>query len=373
MWRERLQTAVCFVGAARRYWVAVFPVVCGDLRCWRRRIVAMPDAALRACALQAAGKRGNMEGAAIFATFAPRRARAAAARAAVAFQAAYNYLDAVGERPCSDPVASVGRLHSSLVVALAPQARHLDYYGPLRCDADDGGYLRAMVDGCRQRLAYLPSGRVMSAAAHVAAQRVVAFQAFNLSERNGTHEQLARFGQDATPAGCALRWWETGAAAGSSLGVHVLIAAAADRSLCPGQVSALQAAYFPWIGAFHSLLDNLVDVAEDASTGQRNLAAYYEDSQQIATRMRWLTQRCRAEAVALPDGSRHRLVLAAMTALYMSEPQAATPQLVQARAAILDSAGLSARAALSVFAARRLVGACLESATKVGGMRARAA
>lgn len=330
----------------------------------------MPDAALRACALQAASKRGNMEGAAIFATFAPRRGRVAAARAAVAFQSAYNYLDAVGERPWQDPVASVDRLHSSLVVALAPQARHRDYYG---CDADDAGYLRAMVDACRARLAHLPSGRVMAAAAQAAAQRVVCFQAFNLSESNGTHELLARFGAAATPAGCALRWWETGAAAGSSLGVHVLIAAAADPRLGAGEVSALQDAYFPWIGAFHSLLDNLVDVAEDASTGQRNLAAYYEDQQQIAARMRWLTQRCRAEAVALPDGARHRLVLAAMTALYMSEPEAAAPQLSQARAAILDSAGPSARAALSVFAARRLVGACLESATKAGGLRARAA
>jgi tetraprenyl-beta-curcumene synthase len=373
MWRERLQTAVCFIGAARRYWAAVFPVVCRDLRGWRRRIVAMPDATLRACALQAALKRGNMEGAAIFATFAPRRGRAAAARAAVAFQAAYNYLDTVGERPCSDPVASVGRLHSSLLVALAPQARHADYYGPAGDGADDGGYLRAMVDACRARLAHLPSGRAMSAAAHAAAQRVVAFQAFNLSESNGTHELLARYGAAETPAGCALRWWETGAAAGSSLGVHVLIAAAADRRLGAGEVSALQAAYFPWIGAFHSLLDNLVDVAEDASTGQRNLAAYYEDPQQIAARMRWLTQRCRAEAVALPDGARHRLVLAAMTALYMSQPQAAAPQVSQARAAILESAGPSARAALSVFAARRLIDGCLESATKAGGLRARAA
>jgi tetraprenyl-beta-curcumene synthase len=358
------------VGAVRRYWAIVFPVVCGDLRCWRRRVGAIPDAALRACALQAAGKRGNMEGAAIFATFAPRGGRVAAARAAVAFQAAYNYLDAVGERPCSDPVASVGRLHSSLVVALAPQAPHLDYYGR---DADDGGYLRAMVDACRQRLARLPSGRVMAAAVQAAAQRVISFQAFNLSERNGTHELLARFGQDATPAGCALRWWETGAAAGSSLGVHVLIAAAADRALCESQVNALEAAYFPWIGAFHSLLDNLVDVAEDASTGQRNLAAYYEDQQQIAARMRWLVQRCRAEAVALPDGARHRLVLAAMTALYMSEPEAATPQLSQTRAAILDSAGPSARAALSVFTARRLINGWLKSATRMGGLRAGAA
>lgn len=324
--------------------------------------MAMPDASLRVLAMQAAAKRGNMEGAAIFATFAPRRGRRTAIATAVAFQAAYNYLDTVSEQPCGDPIAAIGRLHGALLVALAPEDPHFDYYGLLGA-CEDGGYLRAMVDGTRQTLTALPSWRAMAKDAADAAARVVAFQSFNLSEDNGGHAMLAVWGDMETPPGCALHWWETGAAAGSSLGVHVLIAAAADRRLHAGQVQALQRAYFPWIGAFHTLLDSLVDAAEDARVGQRSLADYYTDPQQAAMRMRWLAQRSRAEAEMLP-GSAHGLVLAAMTALYMSEPQAAAPSLSHAREAILACSGTSTRAALSVFAARRLLSGMQRTATR---------
>ena len=39
-------------------------------------------------------------------------------------------------------------------------------------------------------------------------------------------------------------------------------------------VEAIEGAYFPWICALHSLLDRLVDVAEDERAGQRNLLSY---------------------------------------------------------------------------------------------------
>jgi tetraprenyl-beta-curcumene synthase len=355
MWSRRIWAGACFAWAAVRYWAIVFPAICRELRGWRARASAMPDPALRALALEAAGKRGNMEGAAIFATFAPRRGRRPAISAAVAFQAAYNYLDVVGEQPCGDAVTTVARLHGALVAALRPGAPHLDYYGALGVGGD-GGYLTAMVEGCRDALAALPSGAVMAQTAREAAERVVAFQALNLAESNGSHAQLAAWGMAQTPPDCDLAWWEIGASAGSSLGVHVLLAAAARPTLCAAQARALDRAYFPWIGALHSLLDNLVDVDEDARTGQRNLASYYGDPRKAALQMRRLAQHSRREADALP-GSSHRLVLAAMTALYMSDPQARVPRLAPARAEILSAVGLSARAALSVFAARRTLSA----------------
>lgn len=345
-------SVACFAQATRRYWSAVFPTVCGEVRLWRARALAAPDPTLRACAAMAVGKRGNLEGAAIFATFSLARRRGHATRAAVAFQAAYNHLDMVGEQPHADAVASVRRLHGALHLALLPGIVHRDYYGPVG-GAGDGGLLRAMVDGCRCWLERLPSRRAIVSSACAAAERVIAFQALNLSESNGDHALLERWGDGVSPSGSGLRWWETAAAAGSSLGVHVLIAEAADPTLSAERVAALEGAYFPWIGALHSMLDSLVDVAEDAATGQRNLAVYYDGPRQAAHRMRWLTERCRAEARRLPHGDRHALVLAAMAAHYMSEPEAALPGVSQAREAVLDAAGPAARAALSIFAARR--------------------
>src|ERR1700677_3231245 len=87
----RLALAVSFVGAARRYWLGVFPGVCLERRRRRARASQIPDPMLRRTALDAQRKWGNVEGAAAFAAFVPSPHRAAAARAMTCFQAAYNY------------------------------------------------------------------------------------------------------------------------------------------------------------------------------------------------------------------------------------------------------------------------------------------
>lgn len=346
-----IRAAVGFVQAACRYWGAVFPAVCADMRRWHARAAAIPDPLLRGCALQGERKRGNMEGAAIFAVFLPRRRRTDPARAAVAFQYAYNYLDVLGEQPHSHAVACIRRLHGALRTALCPVGPHQDYYALLDAQ-DDAGYLCAIIDSCRQAIARLPSRRAISAAIAAAGERVVVFQSLNLSEYNGRHRGLARWGQTASPPGSELRWWETAASAGSSLGAYGMIAAAADPALTSAEVAAMDGAYFPWIGALHSLLDNLIDVGEDAATGQRNLAACYEGSEQAAQRMGSLARQSRIQAGRLPHGSHHQLVLAAMCAHYLSAPHAKQPPYAQARAAVIDGAGPATRAALLVFAVR---------------------
>src|SRR5258708_7878333 len=107
----RVARAVTFAGAARRYWCGVFPSVCLERRRRRARARAIPDPQLRRVALESQRKWGNVEGAAAFAAFVPRRHRTAAARAMMSFQAAYNYLDLLGEQPSKDPAANGRALH----------------------------------------------------------------------------------------------------------------------------------------------------------------------------------------------------------------------------------------------------------------------
>ncbi len=140
---------------------------------------------------------------------------------------------------------------------------------------NDGGYLRGLLDGCRGAFAELPNFAAVAPSARAAAERIVAFQSLNLSESQGNHEALEQWAREATPPGAGLQWWETAAAAGSSLGVHVLIAAAAEPQLGAEEVRALDYAYFPWIGGLHSLLDNLIDKHEDEAAGHRSLVEYY--------------------------------------------------------------------------------------------------
>jgi tetraprenyl-beta-curcumene synthase len=399
---DRAQLATGFVDAARRYWITVFPRVHHELSHWRERAGEIPDPVLRRLALDAQRKRGNVEGAAAFAAFAPRAHRAALVRAAVAFQAAYDYLDVLAEQPQGDPVAGARGLHEALLIALdtagwvgtespaapgldtagwvgtespaapgldtagwvgtespaAPvgtesrAARHPDYYAsyPQR---EDNGYLAELVDTCRTALATLPSYAAVAAPARRAAERIVEFQSLNLAHGQGDHDALARWAGTMIPPGTDLRWWEAAAAGGSSLGVHALIAATADPALQPREVEAIDRAYFPWIGGLHSLLDHLVDRAQDAAVGERNLIDYYSSPQEAEDRMRALAERAAGAARALPRGRRHTIILAGMTGYYLSHAEASAPDARPIAEDVRAAIGGLVTPTLLVFKARR--------------------
>jgi tetraprenyl-beta-curcumene synthase len=132
-----------------------------------------------------------------------------------------------------------------------------------------------------------------------------------------------------------------------------MIAAAADPAIEPGQVDALENAYFPWIGALHSMLDHLIDAAEDARTGQRNLIDLYASPEQAAERMSLLAERALACARTLPPPPRHELIVAAMASFYLSAPEAHAGEAAPVTRAVLEAFGPLARPALAIFNARR--------------------
>jgi tetraprenyl-beta-curcumene synthase len=339
-----------FAGAARRYWLGVFPRVCAERRRRESRAREIPDQLLRQVVIDALHKWGNIEGASAFAAFVPRRRRSAAVRAMACFQAAYNYLDMLTELPNTDPAANGRLLHRALLVALDPEAEHLDYYA-LHHLHDDGGYLAETVDGCRAALAELPSYAAVAPAALRAAERIVAFQSCNTGEVQGDYLALEQWARAHTPVGSGLRWWETAASGGSSLCVYALIAAAAESEVDSAEIAAIEEAYFPWIGALHSLLDNLVDAAEDYATGQRSLVGCYASPVDAATRMGLLAERSMESAHALP-GRRHELVLAAMASFYLSTAEARGPEAAPVADAVLRALGEPAALSMIVFRSR---------------------
>jgi tetraprenyl-beta-curcumene synthase len=358
---DRVVLAAGFAGAARRYWLTVFPRVRHELSRWRERAGEIPDPVLQALAFDAQRKRGNIEGAAAFATFAPRANRAALVRAMVAYQAAYDYLDVLAEQPRADPVAGSRELHRALLVALDPTAPldrgggQPDYYAryPRR---EDNGYLAELVDGCRTALGTLPSYTSVAAAARRAAERIVEFQSLNLSEAQGEHDAFALWARTETPPGTELRWWETAGAGGSPIGLYALIAAAADPVVDPGDLEAIENAYFPWIGALHSLLDHLVDRSQDAASGQRNLIDCYASPREAAVRMQALAVRAAGAARALPRGRRHAIILAGMMGHYLADPEASAPDAGAIAGDLRTAMGGLATPTLAVFRARRLAG-----------------
>lgn len=344
---QRLALAGTFVCAALRYWLLVFPRTCIELRRWRRRAAQISDPLLRRAALVALGKRANIEGAAAFAAVMPARRRGKVVCALVAFQAAYNYVDLLAEQSSSEPVLNARHLHAALLVALEPGAPHHDYYA-CHGQCEDGGYLAEMVDACRAALSALPSGAAVAAPARRSAARIVAFQSLSVGER----DDLERWARSQQVPDSGLMWWEAAAAAGSSLAVCALLAAAAAPSLRDRDVAAIETAYFPWVGALHSLLDSVVDEAEDAATGQLSLVGCYPSVPEAAGRMRWLALRALQAARALPGGRRHAVLVVAMACSYLSAPEVSAPDSLALARAVRDTLGGIAGPALLIFRIR---------------------
>jgi tetraprenyl-beta-curcumene synthase len=362
---ERVALAGTFLDAALRYWLTVFPRVRRELRLRRSRAGEVPDPVLRGLALAALEKRGNIEGAAAFAAFVPWRRRRASIGALAAFQSAYNYIDMLAEQPAADPVANARRLHEALLVALDPAAAHLDYYEH-HPQHDDGGYLHELVETCRAALAALPSYAAVAAPVHAATVSIAEFQSLSLGRSPSERDELVRWARSETPPGSGLQWWETASARGTSLGVHALIATAAERHVEPAGVAAIAAAYLLWAGSLHSLLDSLVDETEDADSGQFSFIGCYASPAEAAAGMGRLAARSARALRALPHGRRHAVILAGMTASYLSLPEASAPRVREAAQSVIAAVGPPVGAALAVFRARHLLGRVAQTPARVG-------
>lgn len=347
--------AARFAGAAWRYWTSAFPIAQDEIARLGARATRIPDPELRGDALDALRKRSNLEGAAAFAAFAPACRCAAVVRACVAFQAAYDYLDVLAERSHRDPAGDARTLSGALTVARRGLAGAIEIRA-LRGVSRDGGYLDAMLDRCRRALSDLPAWPLCGPAARRAAQRAGRFQALNCEPGRDGRRALARWAATVCPPDSGLAWWEAAAAAGSTLDVHALIAAAASPQLTAGQASAIEQAYLPWIGALHSLLDQLVDVEEDERAGLANLTRCYRDPEQLARGLGRLAAGARHSAQALAAsglGGGHELLLGAMAASYLCLPQARADHALPARRVVLAELGAPSSLAIAVFAVRR--------------------
>jgi tetraprenyl-beta-curcumene synthase len=350
---EQLRLPCAFADVVARYLLLVLPQASTELAGWRARAAEIPSAGLRHHALQSLGKRGNIEGAALFATLAPRAHRRETVRALVSFQTAYNYLDALSELPSGDPVSNAEQLHQALLTALHPSAEHPDYYAH-NADGDDGGYLQSVTDACRVAFACLPSHGAVAPTARSAAARIVDFQALNLTESQGGHEALRRWALETMPSGGGLSWWEGAASAGSSLSVHALIAAAADPETKRCDAREIDGAYHPSIGALHSLLDSLVDRREDQAGGRGSLLDHYDSPPIAVAHLAALATQASKAAGRLGNPHAHRVVLTAMCSYYLSAPECDTGEGRALARALTRTLGFPLKVAVAMFRAKRL-------------------
>jgi tetraprenyl-beta-curcumene synthase len=293
-----------------------------------------------------------VEAAAAFAAFAPPKTRVRVVHAIVAFQVCLDYIDTLGELPNPQQIANGRTLNQALLLAFEPGMSHPDYYAFHAC-RDDAGYLEDLVDTCRAAVASLPSFAAVLTPARRALSRIVSYQSLNHGDAHGSYDAFTDWARSQSVPGAGLRWWETGAATGSQLSVLALIAAAADPTMRVERATALEHAYFPWIGALSTLLDSLIDHRRDRMEGQRSLIDHYSSPGETAERLQMMAREALRAIRALPDAENHALMLAAMAAFFHSTSQAAAPNVGLATRAVLDTMGAAATPALLVFKARR--------------------
>ena len=338
--RTSRRTAACLTGgpdsapvSGRQVWVLLLAVareLTWGLRAanreisrWRRHAGQIPSRALREDALDALKrKRGQSDGAALF-VILPRKRNRHYLRLLVAYQIIWDYLDSVSERGASAGLANGRQLHLALIDALDPGGPIRDYYrhSPWR---EDAGYLRALVQRCRDCCEQLPSyERVRSAVLRDArSAQVLAINHIPDPERRDS--ALRAWARREFPKGHEASWYELSGAASAGLAAFALLALACEPSCSDHEIAQTHAAYFPWVSAVACMLDSYADQAEDAASGDHSYIAHYPTPELAVSGACALVRRCLGELRKLNNGEAHILIVCSMVALYLSKDSART-------------------------------------------------
>lgn len=297
------------------------PAVSRELAHWRRLAAQIPSAPLRQDALDALSrKRGQSEGAALF-SIIPRARNRSYLRLLVAYQVAWDYLDSVSERGACAGIDNGRQLHLALIDAVNPGGPAHDYYLHSPWD-QDGGYLRCLVESCRECSQALPSYERVRGLVLRDAWRA---QVLALNHDPGPAKRdaaLQAWTSQEFPDGHEAAWYELTGAASAGLATFAVLALACDPQCSPRQIAHTHAAYFPWASALACMLDSYADQAEDAANGDHSYIAHYPSPQIAVTQTRRLLTRCLNELHALPNGESHILIACSMVALYLSKDSA---------------------------------------------------
>jgi tetraprenyl-beta-curcumene synthase len=340
--------------AVTRELVWGLPTVAREVRAWRGRAAEIPDPSIRRDAQSAlAHKRGHTDGAALF-WILPRARNTRLLRLLVAYEILWDFLDSVNEHGATAGQANGRQLHLALIDALDPSRPISDYYchHPWRCD---NGYLRTLVEVCRENCTWLPSYERV---------RPLLVREATRAQVLGINHDLDPFRRDATLKAWAANehtdhpdvdWFELTGAASASLTVHALLALSAEPACTEADVERVRSAYFPWISGATTMLDSYVDQSEDAAHGDHSYIAHYKFPQYADQRVRELIKRSFSEAGALPDGDKHTLIVACMIAMYLSKDSARTQAMCQTTQSFARAGGSLTKTLLPILRLWRTV------------------
>lgn len=298
------------------YVTRTLPEVQKLLQHWRIRAELIPDEMLRQQALDSlTNKAFHCQGGAIYAAH-PRNSQLL--QFIVAYQTICDYLDNLCDRAGSTNGHSFSQLHQSLLDALDPSRSRVDYYENYP-HQNDGGYLNALVETCRQTLAGATQYHQVQAEIMVLAEWYSKLQVAKHIQVEKREQVLCSWANSHLANYPALHWQEFAAASGSTLAIFALLRQAFMGNNDHRIYQQIWCAYFPWICSLHILLDYLIDQEEDRQGGDLNFVFYYDNEEEMIERLTLILSRCYEQVFALPELSYHEMVVDGLLAMYLSD------------------------------------------------------
>ncbi|WP_394235647.1 tetraprenyl-beta-curcumene synthase family protein [Niallia oryzisoli] len=296
----------------------VFPCVNQELSYWKERAHNIPDPELRKQALASINhKTFHCEGGAIMALMANEQ-YAEVIRFIVAYQTISDYLDNLCDRSTSLDPADFRALHEAMGDALSLEKSQGSYYR-YRPEQDDGNYLYDLVATCRQ---------VLSECVHYEKIKDYLLELCGYYCDLQVHKhvipdervpRLKRWFHENKEDMPKMEWYEFSACSGSTLGVFCLVAYAFSNDFQDRYALDIRKGYFPYIQGLHILLDYLIDQEEDKLEGDLNFCFYYENEEQLFTRLKHFIREADRHTNSLPHRRFHRLINRGLLGLYLSD------------------------------------------------------
>jgi len=319
---------------------------------WHARALTIPDPSMRSNALAAlSDKRPLLDGAALF-WILPTRRHHELVKLLVAFQILANFHDHAGERAgrASSATEAAGTIRT-LATIVDVERPWAGYFGDRR--PADGGYLDALASTCRSVSARLPGYGAARALLVQQTQRAHVMDIEHGPNERDRPRLLRQFA--ATDLGRTedLEWWELAAGAASLMTAIVALALAADERATPDDLDEAVDAYI-WVGAVGTLLDNYIDQFDDAATGAHNYMSYYGSPDAAQERLASLIDRALCKVGALRRGEHHLVIVASMTAMYLTSDSARGEPLRASTDELLARSGSLTRVLLPLMRAWRV-------------------
>jgi tetraprenyl-beta-curcumene synthase len=313
-----------------------------EIRRWQSSARLIPDVPIREDALQTLErKRTHIVGAGLF-WILPDQRDMRLLRLLIAYEIILEFLDEAHERAGGE--RNGRQLHRALIEALDPTAPISDYYSAHPW-SNDGGYLRTLVEACREGCASLSFYADVRELLLQNARRCA--QAQGLNHRLTPAERgdgLRAWAESEFRGELHASWWEMTAAASSSVGVHALLALAACSQR--HDWDQVNAAYVPWICAVSTLLDSYADQLRDAAEDSHSYLAYYTTPEVATERLAELIRRAALAACGLEHGERHAVIAASMIAMYLSNEAVRAPDKRAGTARLTHAGGTLTRVLL---------------------------